>query len=840
MANDASDHNQMGATFVPGGNDDFYMPPASPPLVQPEPQRVNPEMQNQISVGLHNLELGPHLSPFPKLVNPGPNVPPSDEELETRLENARMPVLNSNDPEMQLAWAADVLMYAVVCEEEADRVASMKPHIARPATPRIEHQLKTDAMNIVTFLADQYHPRAEFLRGMWLERGHFGQRQDKREAFHSYNRAADKHFARADYRIGMMHESYNDPVKALRHYHKGVAAGDAASCYRVGMMTLRGQHGQQQDYTKGISLIRQSAECADENAPQGAYVYGMLLARQLPQIDLPDSYLPLDEAAAKFYIEKAASLKFAKAQAKMGSAYELGSLGCEFNPALSMHYNALASKQGEPDADMALSKWFLVGSEGLFAKNEELAYTYAERAAATGLPTAEFALGYFNEIGMYVPVNLEKALEWYEKAAKHGNQDAGGRIEGLKRKEVLNRQDHEKVALNRIRSTHGSMRGQQPESLRSKQDSGLGAVTETYQPYSNGARAVQSPGTSTTPYPAHDGPPRAETRSKSVAPYPMADGPPRIGGGMFSTSQPSLLANVNAALYDRPSSAFQINPEILQGSAPGTKAYPGGPRPYPSGNMASAQSRSHTAQPQALDQRQSSAPAGTMNGQPMHPNDPRGRPTVNTRIASGPPNLQSHPMSPTPAPGQLQHPQTAPQPSQPPVGLGYQAPYTERPQTVDPTWRDKSEPRRGRNARPAQESRYRPAAGNGKLPTAGGTPLGRGGGKTSTPPQNQSPARPGSDSTTPKPAAEGLSAPKPPKKGPQTFDEMGVPAHNQDKDCVSIRVLYLCLVMLVLTCWVGCYVIGYFFDTRKTGQNWKCNTARRFVDLKGANMSKFA
>ncbi|MGG6499551.1 UNVERIFIED_CONTAM: hypothetical protein NY603_42200, partial [Bacteroidetes bacterium 56_B9] len=60
---------------------------------------------------------------------------------------------------------------------------------------------------------------------------------------------------------------------------------------------------------------------------------------------------------------------------------------------------------------MALSKWFLVGSEGLFPKNEELAYTYAERAAATGLPTAEFALGYFNEIGMHVPVSLEKAME---------------------------------------------------------------------------------------------------------------------------------------------------------------------------------------------------------------------------------------------------------------------------------------------------------------------------------------------------------------------------------------------------------------------------------------------
>ena len=38
------------------------------------------------------------------------------------------------------------------------------------------------------------------------------------------------------------------------------------------MMTILGQHGQPQDYARGIRLIREAAENADENAPQGAYV----------------------------------------------------------------------------------------------------------------------------------------------------------------------------------------------------------------------------------------------------------------------------------------------------------------------------------------------------------------------------------------------------------------------------------------------------------------------------------------------------------------------------------------------------------------------------------------
>lgn len=40
----------------------------------------------------------------------------------------------------------------------------------------------------------------------------------------------------------------------------------------MGMMTLLGQHGQYQDVHRGLDLIKYSAEHADENAPQGAYV----------------------------------------------------------------------------------------------------------------------------------------------------------------------------------------------------------------------------------------------------------------------------------------------------------------------------------------------------------------------------------------------------------------------------------------------------------------------------------------------------------------------------------------------------------------------------------------
>lgn len=171
----------------------------------------------------------PNFSPFPVLRNPPPNVPPTSEQREASLANARMAVLSSNDPEMQLSWAQDTLAYVEVAMQNETRLSLIQP--PRPQTPQVEHQLKVDAMNVVSFLADQFHPKADFIKGTWLEFGKFGFRVDKREAFRAYARAAEKGYPRAEYRIGMQFESSGEPEKAIRHYEKGVGFRDSASYY---------------------------------------------------------------------------------------------------------------------------------------------------------------------------------------------------------------------------------------------------------------------------------------------------------------------------------------------------------------------------------------------------------------------------------------------------------------------------------------------------------------------------------------------------------------------------------------------------------------------------------
>ena len=656
---------------------------------------------------------------------------------------------------MQLTWAHDALQYCDAAILLKERLMPIEQ--GRPQTPQVEHQLRIDAMNVVGFLADQHHPKAEFMRGMWLEFGKFGYRTDKREAFRCYSRACDRGYARAEYRIGMQYEQSNDPVKALIHYNKGVEAGDSASNYRLGMMTLLGQHGQPQDYNRGIQLIQHAAETADENFPQGAYVYGMLLARELPQVSVPDTYLPFDENGARTNIEKAAFLGFAKAQVKMGSAYELCALGCEFNPSYSIHYNALASRQGEPEADMAISKWFLCGYEGLFQKNEELAYNYAQRAALGGLSTAEFALGYFNEIGMYVPVNLNKAVEWYQKAAGDGNEDAISRIDNINNSKTLSKHDHENVAIGRIKSQYGSKRGQRPDRFKQKKPElpTISSEPVDFPDYSQGGlpSSVRPPRTSsTTPYPSED-------RPGSAAPYPLGDASARRGGsphGYLGTETRSASA-VSAG---RPYSAFNVN--ITEGRPGSTMTLPAHP----------AVNRYSGTPGTPASPRPGGSPGEFGQRRPMPPPTQRvsssGSLPSNARLDIG------YTAPPDPGRGRLQTPPNA-------APSHYSAPPEPRPP-------------RGRSADPSRSNGNSPISHQRTFPLQGrdprsGTPTMSGGLPTSQSlpqlPAHPDPApkdrpikRPGQAAGVAK--VQGL-----PGKGPKTFDEMGVPQVKQKSDCVS-------------------------------------------------------
>lgn len=771
----------------------YEQPPAARPVSRSNETNISAYSYQDTRPANTMASDAPHFSPFPKVE--GDNVPPSDEKKEEILWTAREHVLHSQNVPMQIGWARDVLNWAEIAFEAAKR----EEH-PRPSTPRKEHDLREDAIQIISYLAEQDHPQALYIRSKWLEFGKFGNRIDKREAYNGYKRAAELGNARSEYRIGMLFEQSNDMPKAKEHYYRGLSLKDSASLYRMGMMSLLGQHGEHKDFATGLKRIQAAADSADEDAPQGAFVYGMLMARDLPDIQLPEILLKQDLQTARLYIEKSAYLGFAKAQLKMGQAFELCQLGCEFQPSLSIHYYGLAAKQGLPEAALGVSRWFLFGYEGVFRKNEELAYKYAVQAANDKLATGEFALGYYNEIGIHVNKNISEARRWYQLAADHGNMDAIGRLDSLNEDKTLSKQDHETTTLTRIKSQHGSQRGKRPDRFKQPQQmptlnerSPHGTPAQDLgpslppKPHSTGHSPQPSPGMrptiitdghnlpdpsrasygsahpdrepafnvrldaprprSAAPYPLDEQPAPLNLRPKSTAPYPEDDFRPTSQQGPGPGPGPRLSAGLGPQA-DRPGSAFGIKTS--------------GPRPMPSTQSLGGMHPSQGAGRGAPAYRQSSGPP-----QPQGGNGPQSRPMSalpNPGGPGGPDRFQMSgglPASPSPVG------------SHPPRGSS--RPISEVSHT---------------NSMPQPQPRPDPRMQQQRPPTAQPRPLpsqvgpGGPGRMSSAPPAPVQKPPPPEHKPTPPPAA--ATAPPKTGQGPATFEAMGIPQGKQESDCVSV------------------------------------------------------
>ena len=64
-----------------------------------------------------------------------------------------------------------------------------------------------------------------------------------------------------------------------------------------------------------------------------------------------------------------------------------------------------------------MSGWYLTGNEGVLKQSDSEAYLWARRAANKGLSKAEYAVGYYAEIGIGVKPDIELAKRWYMRAA---------------------------------------------------------------------------------------------------------------------------------------------------------------------------------------------------------------------------------------------------------------------------------------------------------------------------------------------------------------------------------------------------------------------------------------
>lgn len=366
-----------------------------PPQISPPPSR-------------HQLGTGRPAHHGPEAAADASNETVTSQEL----ERLRMMIKsNPGDQDSALRLAKKLTM-------AADTLAPKVPDPKQRS--KVRERYLADAHKILKKLASNQNQEAMFTLADGLGRSLFSHEPDYKEAFTLYQSAAKLGHSAAAYRTAVCceigHEegggTRKDPLKAMQWYRRAATLGDPPAMYKVGMILLKGLLGQTKNPREAVGWLKRAAEQADTENPHALHELGLLY-----ETAQPNDVIIRDEPYALGLFQQAAELGYKFSQFRLGCAFEHGQLGCPVDARQSIYWYSQAATQQEHQSELALSGWYLTGSEDVMSQSDTEAYLWARKAAMAGLAKAEYAMGYFTEVGIGVPANLEDAKRWYWRAA---------------------------------------------------------------------------------------------------------------------------------------------------------------------------------------------------------------------------------------------------------------------------------------------------------------------------------------------------------------------------------------------------------------------------------------
>ncbi|KAJ2082152.1 hypothetical protein H4R24_001780 [Coemansia sp. RSA 988] len=437
---------QMHAVPTPGsnhpyaGSSDALPPPGmrpwtassrSLPLAAPAPhfaERDGVSSSASSTVGVPPMGMHPSANAAPpspakaEAATPTPTV--------ASLEAYRNSIKRSKDPAAQLDFAKYVL-------EHASGIAQNEPN-AKLANKRYQ-MLADEGLKWVRKLAgsgitvhrSNIAAEAQFFLGTVHSRGIYGVPRDDGKAFSYYLQASKAQHAEANYRTAVCYEvgvgTRKDATRALQFYRKAAVQSNVPAMYKLGVILIKGLLGVSPTPKEGINWLKRGADNATPECPHS--LHELALCHESNDIS---GVIPDETYARQLYI-KAGKLGYVPSQVRLGQAYEYGTLGCAVNAQKSVGWYTRAAEKNDPDAELALSGWYLTGAEPFLPQNDVEAYLWARRAADRGLSKAEYAVGYYYECGIGVAhPDVKEAQRWYTKAAQKGNRRAIARLKELK------------------------------------------------------------------------------------------------------------------------------------------------------------------------------------------------------------------------------------------------------------------------------------------------------------------------------------------------------------------------------------------------------------------------
>ncbi|KAK3394811.1 hypothetical protein B0H63DRAFT_517897 [Podospora didyma] len=354
------------------------------------------------------------------------------------LEMYRQNVKKTSDVEIQYSFA--VFLIATAQEQglnwdEPRRTKSPNPgrdldNATPEAAASSAQELVREARAILQKLSNNGYPFAQYYLADGFASGLFSKgKEDYNSAFPLFVLAAKHGHAESAYRTGLCYEfgwgCRRDPTKAVQFLRTAASKRHPGAMTRLGKACLSGDLGEKR-YREGIKWLKLAAESADAMYNAAPYHLGCLY-----ETGYGDDVFQDEDYAAELFTQ-AADLGHPEANFRMGEAYEHGKLRCPRDPALSVHFYTGAAERGHAAAMMGLCAWYMVGAEPVLEKDEEEAYEWARRAADLGNVKAQYAVGYFTEMGVGCRRDILEANVWYVKAADAGDERAKTRLAAIR------------------------------------------------------------------------------------------------------------------------------------------------------------------------------------------------------------------------------------------------------------------------------------------------------------------------------------------------------------------------------------------------------------------------
>ncbi|KPV76582.1 uncharacterized protein RHOBADRAFT_52570 [Rhodotorula graminis WP1] len=343
-----------------------------------------------------------------------------DKTLELYRQNAK----KTNDPDIQYEFATFTMDVVADLEQSTLMARAARGEDAPPLPQEAEARQKQQALvaesiALLNRLATRGHvPSCYFLadcytQGIGTSKG----KRDYDKAFPLFHTAGKHGHAAGSFRTAQCLEhgwgTRKDWSKAVSFYRRAAVLSHTGAMHRLGLAELNGELGLSKRAKDGVQWLTRAAELADQvdpPQPQSLHELAVLHEQGI------DNVVFQDEDYAAELLARAAELQYAPSAYKLGECYEYGKMGY------------IAAQQNHAAACFALTAWYLVGSPGILPQSDTEAYLWAKKAAEQGLAKAEYAVGYFSEVGIGTYRDERDALEWFRRAASHGDKRAMDRL----------------------------------------------------------------------------------------------------------------------------------------------------------------------------------------------------------------------------------------------------------------------------------------------------------------------------------------------------------------------------------------------------------------------------